>query len=80
VPLHLQPACRDLGYRPKDFPVSERLADTELSLPMHPHLSDAEVRQVSEAVLAAVRKRPTIFAGGHRRSPAVSALPPERGE
>jgi hypothetical protein len=35
---------------------------------------------VAEAVLAAVRKRPTIFAGGHRRSPAVSALPPERGE
>ena len=44
-PLHLQPACRDLGYRPKDFPVSERIADTELSLPMHPHLTDAEVRQ-----------------------------------
>ena len=80
VPLHLQPACRDLGYRPKDFPVSEYLADTELSLPMHPHLTDADVRQVAEAVLAAVRKRPTIFAGGHRRSPAVSALPPERGE
>ncbi|MGH7913946.1 MAG: DegT/DnrJ/EryC1/StrS family aminotransferase [Candidatus Binataceae bacterium] len=80
VPLHLQPACRDLGYRPKDFPVSERIADTELSLPMHPHLTDAEVRQVAEAVIEAVRKRPTIFAGEHRRSPAVSVLPPERGE
>ncbi len=80
VPLHLQPACRDLGYRPGDFPVSERVADTELSLPMHPHLTDAEVRQVAEAVAAAARKPPVIFAGEHRRSPAVSALPPERGE
>ncbi len=80
VPLHLQPACRDLGYRPGDFPVSERVADTELSLPMHPHLTDAEVRQVAETVAAAARKPPVIFAGEHRRSPAVSALPPERGE
>ncbi len=80
VPLHLQPACRDLGYRPKDFPVSERIADTELSLPMHPHLTDAEVRRVAEVVIAAVSKRPTIFAGEHRRNSAVSALPPERGE
>jgi dTDP-4-amino-4,6-dideoxygalactose transaminase len=80
VPLHLQPACRDLGYRPGDFPVSERVADTELSLPMHPHLTDAEVRRVAETVIAAIRKPPTMFAGGHRRNPAVSALPPEHGE
>src|SRR5262249_53847624 len=79
-PLHLQPACRDLGYRPKDFPVSERIADTELSLPMHPHLTDAEVRQVAEVVAGAVRKRPVIFTGEHRRSPAVAPLPPEPGE
>ena len=80
VPLHLQPACRDLGYRPKDFPVSEMIADTEISLPMHPHLTDAEVRRVAEVVTATVRKRPTLFAGGPRRNAAVSALPPERGE
>jgi len=80
VPLHLQPACRDLGYRPGDFPVSERIADTELSLPMHPHLTDAEVRCVAESVIAAARKPPVIFAGEHRRNPAVSALPPEHGE
>jgi dTDP-4-amino-4,6-dideoxygalactose transaminase len=80
VPLHLQPACRDLGYQAKDFPVSEQVADTELSLPMHPHLIDSEVRQVAEAVLAVVHKRPLIFAGEHRLSPAVSALSPERGE
>ena len=80
VPLHLQPACRDLGYRPKDFPVSERIADTELSLPMHPHLTDAEVRQVADAVSAAVRTRPTVLPRSARRNAGASVLPPERGE
>jgi hypothetical protein len=56
------------------------IADTEVSLPMHPHLTDAEVRRVAEVVTATVRKRPTLFAGGPRRNAAVSALPPERGE
>lgn len=80
VPLHLQPACRDLGYRRGDFPVSEQVADTELSLPMHPHLTDPEVRQVAEVVIEALEQRPTIFAGEHGRSPAISTLPPEHGE
>ena len=43
LPLHLQPACGALGYRSGDFPVSERIADTVLSLPMHPHLTEREV-------------------------------------
>ncbi len=54
VPLHLQPACKALGYQPGDFPVSESIADTVLSLPIHPHLSDDEVRRVAEAVHKAV--------------------------
>jgi dTDP-4-amino-4,6-dideoxygalactose transaminase len=53
VALHLQPAFADLGYRRGDFPVSERLADTVLSLPMHPHLTDDEAGAVAEAVAMA---------------------------
>lgn len=53
VPLHLQPACRKLGYKSKEFPVSEQLAGSVLSLPMHPHLTDAEVRTVAEVVRSA---------------------------
>jgi dTDP-4-amino-4,6-dideoxygalactose transaminase len=49
VPLHLQPACRHLGYAPGDFPVSERLAREVVSLPMHPFLSRDAVRYVAEA-------------------------------
>ena len=50
VPLHLQPACGTLGYRSGDFPISERIADTVFSLPMHPHLTDREVATVADTV------------------------------
>ena len=56
LPLHLQPACRHLGYHKGDFPVAEAIADSVLSLPMHPHLTAKEVRRVSRTVaLAAAR-------------------------
>jgi dTDP-4-amino-4,6-dideoxygalactose transaminase len=54
LPLHLQPACAALGYRPGDFPASERVAETTLSLPMHPHLTDAEIETVAAAVRGAL--------------------------
>ncbi len=57
IPLHLQPACGELGYRSGDFPISERLADTILSLPMHPHLTDHEVSTVANTVVMALEKR-----------------------
>jgi dTDP-4-amino-4,6-dideoxygalactose transaminase len=47
VPLHLQPACRELGYRAGDFPESERIADSVLSLPMHPHLKEGELERIA---------------------------------
>ncbi len=54
VPLHLQPACQFLGYRHNDFPWAERLADTALSLPMHPHLSDDAVEHVASVIRRAI--------------------------
>lgn len=55
-PIHLQPAYAFLGHGRGDFPVSEELADTELSLPMFPELSDAEVDHVIDAVHAVARE------------------------
>jgi dTDP-4-amino-4,6-dideoxygalactose transaminase len=49
-PLHLQPAYRYLGHRPGDFPVAEKAAETMLSIPIHPTLSDDQVAYVIEAV------------------------------
>ena len=50
VPVHLQPACADLGYRRGDFPVTEVLAAEELSLPMYPEISAEQVKRVVDAI------------------------------
>ncbi len=55
VPLHLQPACRHLGYGPGDFPESERAAGEVLSLPIYPELTEDQVRRVAEVVAEALR-------------------------
>ena len=50
VPLHLQPAFRGLGYAMGDFPVSERLADSILSIPMYPEVSEEQLRRVVQTI------------------------------
>ena len=50
IPVHLQPAYADLGYRRGDFPVSELAAQQVLSLPMYPELTPAQIDTVAEAV------------------------------
>jgi dTDP-4-amino-4,6-dideoxygalactose transaminase len=58
-PVHLQPAYSFLGYKPGDFPIAEELAATEISLPMFPELSDADVDQVIDAVVEVSTKLST---------------------
>jgi len=50
IPIHLQPAARGLGYRPGDLPVTERLAQTILSLPVYPELTPEQRETVVYAV------------------------------
>ncbi|MEN6626053.1 MAG: DegT/DnrJ/EryC1/StrS family aminotransferase [Candidatus Sumerlaeia bacterium] len=51
IPVHLSGAYADLGYKRGDLPVTEQLADEELSLPMYPELTGEQVQAVAEAVL-----------------------------
>jgi dTDP-4-amino-4,6-dideoxygalactose transaminase len=51
TPVHLLPAYSDLNYNPGDFPVAEKVASQEISLPMFPELTPVQISQVSEAVL-----------------------------
>ena len=49
MPLHLQPVFENLGYQKGDFPVTERVADQCLSLPINPYLSGEEINTVCKA-------------------------------
>lgn len=50
VPLHLQRAYAELGYRAGDFPHSERWASEGLSLPIFPDMTDEQVDRVCHEV------------------------------
>jgi dTDP-4-amino-4,6-dideoxygalactose transaminase len=50
LPLHLQPAFVQLGYRAGDFPAAEACARECLSLPLFPHVTEEQVVWVCESV------------------------------
>lgn len=52
LPLHLQPCYADLGYQKGDFPVSERLAEESLALPIHSELTAEDIDYICEAIRA----------------------------
>ncbi len=45
-PMHKQTAFIDLGYNDGDFPVTEKLCKTVLSLPLHPYITEDEISKV----------------------------------
>ena len=52
IPVHRQKPFVALGYGDEAYPVTDRLTEEVLSIPVHPSLSDEEVQQVVEAVNA----------------------------
>ncbi len=50
TPLHRQPAMASAAVPEAGLPVSERLADEVLSLPLYPELPLAAVRRIAEAI------------------------------
>lgn len=50
VPVHLQPAYLHYHVPPGSLPVTESLANTVLSLPMFPHISEAQVTAVAKTI------------------------------
>ena len=59
MPLHLQKACRNLGYKEGDFPVTEKLALEILSLPVYPQLQLDQQRHIAKAVMEFVAVQAT---------------------
>jgi dTDP-4-amino-4,6-dideoxygalactose transaminase len=50
LPLHLQPALKYLGYQKGDFPVTEEIADTVLSIPVYPELTSKQIDIIVGAI------------------------------
>lgn len=51
VPLHMQKAYLDPRYREGDFPVTEHLCRTVISLPMHTELDEDQLAHITASVL-----------------------------
>jgi dTDP-4-amino-4,6-dideoxygalactose transaminase len=50
VPMHLQPAFSDLGYRAGDFPEAERASREVLSIPIAPELTEEQIARVARSI------------------------------
>lgn len=51
IPPHLQEAYSHLGFKRGDFPIAEELADTMLSLPMWPGMSQKIIKKIIKEIL-----------------------------
>ena len=55
IPLHRQKAFADQQVNDADFPVSNRLSETCLSLPIGPYMPLSDVDTVADALFSALR-------------------------
>ncbi len=51
VPMHMQKAYQDPRYKEGDFPVTEKLSKTVISLPMHTELDDEQLKHITDSLL-----------------------------
>ena len=77
VPIHHQPFYRDrFGYRPGDFPVTDRIAPTTLALPFFTDMTEAQVDYVCDRLnwhIEQQGKRPDARSGRPSRRREVPA-------
>jgi dTDP-4-amino-4,6-dideoxygalactose transaminase len=50
IPPHLSNAYKDIGHQRGDFPITEAIAESALSLPLHPFLKMQDVDVISEVI------------------------------
>jgi UDP-2-acetamido-2-deoxy-ribo-hexuluronate aminotransferase len=56
VPMHMQKAYTDPRYKEGDFPVTEALSRSVISLPMHTELDDEQLKYITQSVLEFVNR------------------------
>ncbi|MFH1479049.1 MAG: DegT/DnrJ/EryC1/StrS family aminotransferase [Candidatus Omnitrophota bacterium] len=50
IPVHLQEAYKELGYKKGDLPVTERCCEQILSLPLYPEIAEEDIRFVARVL------------------------------
>ena len=50
VPIHLQPAYKELGHQAGDFPITEQFAQEILSLPIFPELQPEQIHYIAKVI------------------------------
>ncbi|EMF49991.1 DegT/DnrJ/EryC1/StrS family aminotransferase [Streptococcus parauberis] len=46
IPVHLQDCYKDLGYKKGDFPIAEKISDTQISIPIYYGMTTEEIDYV----------------------------------
>ena len=54
IPMHLQPASKIYGYKKGDFPVTEKLANTSISLPVHEFITKKNIDFIVNIIKKAI--------------------------
>jgi dTDP-4-amino-4,6-dideoxygalactose transaminase len=57
VPLHMQKAYKDDRYNPGDFPVTEQLCESVLSLPMQTELDEEQLNHITDSVKTFLKEK-----------------------
>ena len=50
VPMHLQPAAKEYGYKKGDFPICEEISDTTISIPVHEFITEKQMNFVIKKI------------------------------
>lgn len=56
IPLHRQKAYANSRYREEDFPVTNKLVEQVISLPMHTELDDEQIEYITKTVINFINK------------------------
>jgi len=75
IPIHVQPAYLDLGYKKGDFPVTESCAHQVLSLPMYAEISQDQIEYVAKTIrnFLSARKDNRLVSKTLAKGPSASA-------
>ncbi len=57
IPLHLQKASKDLGYKLGDFPLCEQQSKSIISFPCHHHLQEVEIKYITNHIIDFYQKQ-----------------------